>query len=289
MSPMPILVKEVMVRDVAYASLPGNRDQVLKTLQERQVSGVPVVKKGELVGMITRSDILRNREEDQTALLMTRKPITVTSDTTIMEASRLLLEHGIRRLPVVDGKKLVGIITVADIVKVASDLNIRTDVEEYFEKDILVLWSEMPVPIAGAVMEYAQVAACPVIDSGLKLVGIISDRDLIKSSIIEDSVGKTVLSAAHEEDEWMWNSVMETTNKYYAVSRIELRNILVKEAMVPAITVIKSVGISECASLMRKNKIDQIPVVSSSQKLIGMIRDKDIVEALVDYSQQQPT
>ena len=281
---MPMLVKDVMVRDVAYVSLPGNRDQVLKTLQERLVSGVPVVKKEELVGMITRSDILRNREEDQTALLMARNPITVTPDSTIDEASRLLLKHGIRRLPVVDGKKLVGIITVADIVKVASEMNIQTKVEEYFEKDILVLWSEMPVPIAGAVMEYAQVAACPVIDSGLKLVGIISDRDLIKSSIIEDSVGKTVMSAAHEEDEWMWNSVMETTNKYYAVSRIELRNILVKEAMVPVITAIKSTSVSECASLMLKSRIDQIPVVSSSQKLIGMLRDKDIVKALIDHS-----
>ena len=284
MSPMPMLVKDVMVRDVAYVSLPGNRDQVLKTLQERLVSGVPVVKKEELVGMITRSDILRNREEDQTALLMARNPITVTPDSTIDEASRLLLKHGIRRLPVVDGKKLVGIITVADIVKVASEMNIQTKVEEYFEKDILVLWSEMPVPIAGAVMEYAQVAACPVIDSGMKLVGIISDRDLIKSSIIEDSVGKTVMSAAHEEDEWMWNSVMETTNKYYAVSRIELRNILVKEAMVPVITAIKSTSVSECASLMLKSRIDQIPVVSSSQKLIGMLRDKDIVKALIDHS-----
>ena len=281
---MPMLVKDVMVRDVAYVSLPGNRDQVLKTLQERLVSGVPVVKKEELVGMITRSDILRNREEDQTALLMARNPITVTPDSTIDEASRLLLKHGIRRLPVVDGKKLVGIITVADIVKVASEMNIQTKAEEYFEKDILVLWSEMPVPIAGAVMEYAQVAACPVIDSGLKLVGIISDRDLIKSSIIEDSVGKTVMSAAHEEDEWMWNSVMETTNKYYAVSRIELRNILVKEAMVPVITAIKSTSVSECASLMLKSRIDQIPVVSSSQKLIGMLRDKDIVKALIDHS-----
>ena len=289
MSPMPMLVKDVMVRDVAYVSLPGNREQVLNTLQKSQVSGVPVVKKEELVGMITRSDILRNREEDQTALLMTRNPITVTPDSIIDEASRLLLKHGIRRLPVVDGKKLVGIITVADIVKVAAEMNIQAKAEEYFEKDILVLWSEMPVPIAGAVMEYAQVAACPVIDSGLKLVGIISDRDLIKSSIIEDSVGKTVMSAAHEEDEWMWNSVMETTNKYYAVSRIELGNILVKEAMVPVITAIKSTSVSECASLMRKSRIDQIPVVSSSQKLIGMLRDEDIVKALVDQSQPHLT
>jgi predicted transcriptional regulator len=59
--------------------------------------------------------------------------------------------------------------------------------------------------------------------------------------------------------------------------------------MVPVITAIKSTSVSECASLMRKSKIDQIPVVSSSQKLIGMLRDKDIVKALIDHSQQKPT
>jgi CBS domain-containing protein len=278
-------VKDIMVKDVAYVSIPGNRDQVLKTLQKRQVSGVPVVKKGEVVGMITRSDLLRNREEDQIALLMSRNPVTVTPESTIVEASKLLLKHGIRRLPVVDGKNLVGIITVADIVKEAADMNIQTAIEEYFEKDILVLWSEMPVPIAGAIMEYAQVEACPIIDSSLKMVGMISDRDLIKSSIIEDGVGKTDMSAAQGEDKWMWESVLQTMNKYYAVSRIELRNILVSEAMVPAITSIKSSTVSECASLMRKNRIDQIPVVSSSQKLVGMLRDTDIVKALVVHLQ----
>jgi CBS domain-containing protein len=277
-----MLVKEIMVRDVAYVSIPGNRDQVLKTLQEHQVSGVPVVKKEEVVGMVTRYDLLRNREEDQTALLMTRKPVVATPDSTIAEASRLLLDHKIRRLPIVDGRKLVGIITVADIVKVTADLEIQAKIENYMEKDVVVLWSETPLPIAGAMMEYAQVEACPVIDSLLKLVGMISDRDLIKASIIEDSVGKMDMSSAAGEDKWMWESIMQTMNKYYDVSRIELRNVLVKEAMVPAITAIKSFNVSECASIMRKNRIDQLPVVSSSQKLIGMLRDQDIVKALVD-------
>ncbi|HQE97579.1 MAG TPA: CBS domain-containing protein, partial [Methanothrix sp.] len=48
-----------MVRDVAYVTIPGSRDDVLRTLQERKVSGVPVIKKGEVVGMITRRDLLR--------------------------------------------------------------------------------------------------------------------------------------------------------------------------------------------------------------------------------------
>lgn len=275
-----------MVRDVAYVSIPGNRDEVLKTLQQRRVSGVPVVKKGEVVGMITRNDLLRNREEDQTALLMSRDPVVVSPESDIKDASRLLLEHGIRRLPVVEDGKLVGIITIADIVRVAADLNISADIEPYFEKEILVLWSEMPLAVAGAIMEYAAAAACPVIDSNLTLVGIISDRDLIKASVIEESVEKTDMSTDAGEDAWMWDRVMQTMNRYYAVSRIKMRDIPVKEAMVPAMTAIKSSNVSESAVIMSRNKIDQMPVVTSAQKLMGLLRDRDIVKALVDYYEQ---
>jgi len=277
-------VKDVMVRDVGFVSVPGNRDDVLKALQERKVSGLPVVKKGEVVGMITRTDLLRNREEDQIALVMSRNPITVSPDSTLIEAAKLLYDHGIRRLPVVEDKKLVGIITIADIIKIAADLAIDTDIEKFIEREIVVLWSEMPLPVAGFVMESAAVEACPVIDTSLKLVGIISDRDLIKASVIEDSVAKTDMSSVDAgEDEWMWDRVMQTTNKYYEVSRIRLRNILVREAMVPALTATKRSEVSKCAAIMSKDRIDQMPVVTSSQKLMGLLRDRDIVKALIEY------
>lgn len=275
-----------MVRDVASVSIPGNRDEVLKTLQKSRVSGVPVVKKGEVVGMVTRNDLLRNPEEDQIALLMTRDPIAVNPESTVVEASKLLLGHGIRRLPVVEDKKLVGIITVADIVKVAANLNIQAEIETYFENEVTALWSEMPLPVAGAIMEYAKAAACPVIDSGLMLVGIISDRDLIKASVIEESVEKTDMSADAGEDSWMWDRVMQTMNRYYAVSRIRLREIKVSEAMVPPITAIKSSNVSEVAGIMSRNRIDQMPVVTSTQKLMGLLRDKDIMKALIDCCEQ---
>jgi CBS domain-containing protein len=283
---LSILVRDLMVGDVASVSIPGNRDDVLRTLQERRVSGVPVVKKGEVVGMITRSDLLRNREEDQTALLMSRNPVVTSPQSTIAEASRLLLQHRFRRLPVVEDGKLVGIITVADIVAMAAEQGIKASIEPYLEKETVVLWSDMPLPVAGAIMEHAAVQACPVIDTSLRLVGMISDRDLIKASVIEEKVEKTDMSADAGEDSWMWDRVMQTMNKYYAVSRIELRNMRVSEAMVPAITAIKSSEVSECASIMHRNKIDQLPVVTSSQKLMGLLRDRDIVQALVDHCQE---
>ena len=283
---MSILVRDIMVRDVAHVAIPGSRDDVLKALQDHKVSGVPVIKKGEVVGMITRTDLLRNRDEDQTALLMTRDPVVISPEKSIVEASRLLIRHDIRRLPVVDGIKLVGIITVADIVRVAADLGIKESIEPYLEKETVVLWSEMPLAVAGSIMEFAAVEACPVIDSNLKLVGMISDRDLIKTSVIEDTVEKTDMSANDGEDTWMWDRVMQTISKYYTVSRIKLKNILVSEAMVPPITAYKKDEVGKCAAKMHKNRIDQMPVVTSNGRLMGMLKDKDILMALVDYSQK---
>jgi CBS domain-containing protein len=283
---LKILVRDVMVREVAYAEIPGNRDDVLKTLQDRKVSGLPVVKKGEVVGIITRSDLLRNREEDQTALLMTRDPVLISPDRSIVEASKILIQHKIRRLPVVEGKELVGLITVADIVRVAEGMNIEESIEPYLEKETVVLWSEMPLPVAGSIMEFAAAEACPVIDTDLKLVGMISDRDLIKASVIEDSVEKTDMSADGGEDAWMWDRVMRTINKYYTVSRIRLRDIPVREAMVPPKTAFKTDKVSDCAAVMRKNRIDQMPVVKTSRKLMGMLKDTDILRALVDYCER---
>lgn len=283
---MNIPVRDVMVQEVAYAEIPGNRDDVLKTLQDQKVSGLPVVKKGELAGIITRSDLLRNPEEDQTALLMTRDPVVISPDNSIVEASNLLIQHKIRRLPVVEGKRLVGIITVADIVRVAEGMNITESIEPYLEKETVVLWSEMPLPVAGSIMEFAAVEACPVIDTDLKLVGMISDRDLIKASVIVDSVEKTDMSTDGGEDAWMWDRVMKVINKYYTVSRIKLRDIPVREAMVPPKTAFKTDKVSDCAALMRKNRIDQMPVVKTSRMLMGMLKDTDILRALNDYCEK---
>jgi len=279
-----ITVREIMVRDVASVTIPGSRDDVLRTLQDHKVSGVPVIKKGEVVGMITRTDLLKNREEDQTALLMTRDPVTIAPDSSIVEAAKLLIGHDFRRLPVVEGKKLIGIITIADIVRVAAELNIKESIEPYLEKQTTVLWSEMPLPVAGSIMEYAAVQACPVIDSFLKLVGMISDRDLIKASVIEDTVEQTKLSADDGEDAWVWDRVISTINKYYTVSRIRLKDILVREAMVHPISAYKKDEVGKCAAILAKNRIDQMPVVTSSGKLMGMLRDRDILAALVDCS-----
>lgn len=274
---MDILVRDAMVRDVAYVSLPGTRDKVLQVLNERHVSGVPVVKNCKVVGMVTRTDLLRNPEEDQIAMLMTRNPYVVRPEDRLVDAAKLFVEKRVRRLPVVEDGRLVGIISVADIVRVIATLNIDETIDKYFERNVVAVWSEMPLPVVGAIMEYAGVQACPVIDTDLQLVGIVTDRDLIAKSVVEESLERADADTAPEMDEWSWESQKEAISRYYQVSKIRLKDVRVREAMVQAITALRSSRVSECARIMSQKRIDQMPVVNAHRKLIGMLNDYNLL------------
>jgi len=126
-------------------------------------------------------------------------------------------------------------------------------------------------------MEYAGVQACPVIDTDLQLVGIITDRDLIAKSVVEESLEKADADTAPEMDEWSWESQKEAISRYYQVSKITLKNVKVKEAMVQAITALRSSRVSECARTMSQKRIDQMPVVNAHRKLIGMLNDHNLL------------
>ncbi|SNB72901.1 CBS domain-containing protein [Thermoflexus hugenholtzii] len=103
-------------------------------MKEKRIRRLPVVdENGHLVGIVTLGDVREASPSDATSLsifelnyllarltvdkIMTRKVITVTPDTPIYEAARLMLEHKIGGLPVVEDGRVVGIITESDIFK----------------------------------------------------------------------------------------------------------------------------------------------------------------------------
>lgn len=283
-TPESITVEELMVRDVAHAELPGSRDEVLDILKTKHISGVPIVKNDELVGIVTRTDLLKNPEEEQIAILMSRNPITITPDKSIVEAARLIVENNVRRLPVVEDHSLVGLITIADLVGAVARLNISTPISAYVGNQVVSVWSETPLSVVGAIMELADVKAVPILDTNLTLVGVASDKDLIGVSIIEDKTEMTDMSAGSDEDAWTWESMRDTMSLYYSVSKIKLPSIPVKDIIKltgePETAVLIS-QVSDCARKMRRNRIDQMPVITTTRKLLGLLRDKDLLRAIV--------
>lgn len=277
-------VEDLMVQDVAYATLPGSRDEVLNILKSKHVSGVPVVKNDKLAGIVTRTDLLKHPEEEQLAILMTRDPITITPRESIVEASRLILENGIRRLPVVEDHLLVGLITLADIVGSIANFNIMEPIGNLINDQTIVIWDETPVSVVGMIMEMAEVKAAPVVNLSREVLGVIADKDLINMTVIVDSTEISDMSAGSDDDEWTWESMRDTMSLYYSVSRIKLPDTPVKEAVKlkgEPITVVPSTTVSDSARKMKRNNIDQMPVLSASNKLIGMLHDFDLLKALI--------
>jgi len=279
-------VKDFMTPDVVSVEIPGNRDDVLKILKRTGISGVPVLKEGKLVGIITRKDMLRKAEETQLGLLMTRNPATIAPDAPIADAAELIIKKKIRRLPVVEEKDLVGILSVADLVSAIAQLKQKQEIKDHFTSRTFALWEETPLTLVGRVMEISGVDAIPILDSEGVLSGIISERDLIKNSSIEDSVETSDFSNGTDDDEWTWESIRDLHTLSFGVSRVKLPARPVKTAMVTnVVSVPLNSEVGECALKMKRARVDQLPVVNSDKQLVGMLYDREIIRVLCDGGQ----
>jgi CBS domain-containing protein len=276
-----MLVRDYMTVDVVHVDIPGNRDDVLKILKRTGISGVPVLKNKKLVGIITRKDLLRKPEETQLGLLMTSKPVTIGPDEDIRTAAKLLVSHRIRRLPVVEDGKLIGLLSVADLIHAIAQLKIKEEIKDIYTSNTFALWEETPLPLVGRVMEISGVDAIPILNADSVLLGIISERDLIRNSSIEDSVGVSDFSNGTDDDEWTWESIRDNHTISFGISRVQLPNRQVKLAMVKNVVAVpKNAEVSECALKMRRSRVDQLPVVNGDKRLVAMLYDRELIRVL---------
>ena len=123
---------------------------------------------------------------------MTRNVVTITPDTTLPEAHRLMTEKRVRRLPVMRNDFLVGIITLGDVRGAepsgATSLSIwelnyllsKLKIEEIMTRNLITISPYATIgQAAGLMLEY-KVSGLPVVDGEMKLVGIITESDIFR-------------------------------------------------------------------------------------------------------------
>ena len=114
-------VRDIMSTDVQYCTPLDNMYEVAVKMREFNVGAIPIVDQGRLVGMITDRDLvvrgIAEKHPGSTAVteVMSRELVTVSPDDSVQKAADIMARHQIRRLPVVEGGRLVGIVALGDL------------------------------------------------------------------------------------------------------------------------------------------------------------------------------
>ncbi len=114
-------VSEIMSQEIVTITPDKRVGQALKLMQKHQIRHLPVTEGGRMVGWITSRDLREvllasMLEKITVADIMIKAPISVGADTGVEEAARLIMEHKIGGMPVLEGDRLVGVITMLDLI-----------------------------------------------------------------------------------------------------------------------------------------------------------------------------
>ena len=114
-----MIARDIMTRTVFTVRPQLGAQEAAQLLSQKRISGLPVVdENGKIIGIVTEADIISkvNREGLLVADIMSHAVITVDEETLVSDIAMLLTERKIKRVPVVQDNKLVGIISRGDIV-----------------------------------------------------------------------------------------------------------------------------------------------------------------------------
>jgi CBS domain-containing protein len=130
-------IKEVMTTHVRACEPNATVADAAKLMAREDVGPIPVVEEGRITGLITDRDIVvrvvaEDKDPKATTVgqIASKDLVTVSPDEDLDDALTLMAERQVRRLPVVEGDRLVGIVAQADIARLGKDKKTGEVVEE---------------------------------------------------------------------------------------------------------------------------------------------------------------
>ena len=184
-----IHVSGAMTRDLKVISSDTGIREAAKIMLENKFSSLPVVTDGKIIGLVTKTDLVKNLIESEGEIrdFYTSQPISVSAGCTLVSARKLMLDEEIHRLLVTDNGLLTGILTERDIAKglgtfrKAIDKYIQADikrlkVENVMTQDPITIKPETSVKEAVSIMLDNKISGIPVVGDDF---GILTKTDLV--------------------------------------------------------------------------------------------------------------
>ena len=116
-----------MVKDVITLQTDASAYDAAKLMNKNRIGCLVALHNGKIVGILTERDLLervlekcKNPKETGVSEIMTRRVIVGKPDMELVEATRLMFENKVKKLPIVEGNRLVGLVTLTDIARATS-------------------------------------------------------------------------------------------------------------------------------------------------------------------------
>jgi CBS domain-containing protein len=261
----------------------------------------------EAIGIVTEKDIAqflfrgmhgrRLNEIRIDELIRNQNLITVNENANLNLCAKLMLDSGVSSIVVTTQNDvsrgsnhiLRGIITKSDFLEVyARNYGGKATVNEYMAKKVLTVRPDESVHMALLIMVDSNISRVIVVDDNNKPIGIITSHDLLPASTILRANKITSLPPSTQYRVKTKNEAMtkttDTTTQYksnlpYGMKRVVLAEDIMKSY---PIMITDYADLIDAALIMRGNMISGLPVVDSSDKLVGIITKTDITRAAAD-------
>ncbi len=192
-----IRISTIMTQDVITAKPEDEKLSILKVMVDNHIGGVPITDGEKIVGMVTKTDFLRDINiepytEKTIKEIMTKHVVTVSPDERLVHARRLMIDNDIARLVVVSSGSIVGIITAKDLAKTIIDFKKRVPekyqhsqirnlfVQEVMSKTIETTPKDATIAEVAQIMVKEEFSGMPISDDNNKVQGIVSKTDILK-------------------------------------------------------------------------------------------------------------
>lgn len=195
-------VKEIMTRDPISISPKSSIKESVDAMTENGIGSLPIVDKEEkVVGIVTERDfalaLAGSLTSETVGDIMIKDVITTTPGTPIESCSKIMVRNNLRRIPVVEEGKLIGIVTSTDILRFFGDKEmfasmtsnsgldvLKRKISEIIKPNILVTESTVRLGDLCELLAEKNIGGVPVVDDD-ELVGIVTERDIL-NTILKD-------------------------------------------------------------------------------------------------------
>ena len=130
-------VRELMTREPTTVEPDATLGEVATLMKQGDCGSIPVVEGGRLVGIVTDRDIVirgvaagTDPKTERVSTIMSADPVTIGPDDDVTDAEKVMADRQIRRLPVVEGGKLIGIIVTAQIARAGNERRVGATLKE---------------------------------------------------------------------------------------------------------------------------------------------------------------